>query len=150
MTVSERQGPIVGETSRILPLVPTLPALEGLLRHPARSQGITGCILPDRPARPDRRAGVHGERSDRHCAGADEGVRSLITGARGPGGFSPPVTDPRSRNRLWRWSDVARWCMKHLGEDLANQGDEELAAFTAGPELRHDRRRRAPPESSQA
>ena len=40
-----------------------------------------------------------------------EGVRLLITGARGPGGFPPPVTDPRSRYRLWRWSDVAHWCM---------------------------------------
>ena len=28
-----------------------------------------------------------------------EGVRLLTAGARGPGGFPPPVTDPRSRPR---------------------------------------------------
>ena len=45
-----------------------------------------------------------------------EGVRLLVTGARGPGGFPPPVTDPRSRYRLWRWSDVERWLTVSLGE----------------------------------
>ena len=77
-----------------------------------------------------------------------EGVRLLITGARGPGGFPPPVTDPRSRYRLWRWSDVAHWCTNHLGEDLVNQSDEVLAAFNAGLELRHHRRRLAPPDQA--
>ena len=77
-----------------------------------------------------------------------EGVRLLITGARGPGGFPPPVTDPRSRYRLWRWSDVAHWCTNHLGEDLTDQGDEVLAAFNAGLELRHHRRRLAPPDQA--
>ena len=70
-----------------------------------------------------------------------EGVRLLITGARGPGGFPPPITDPRSRYRLWRWSDVALWLTKHLGEELAIADDEILAAFNAGLELRHLRRR---------
>ena len=70
-----------------------------------------------------------------------EGVRLLITGARGPGGFPPPITDPRSRYRLWRWSDVALWLTKHLGEELAVADDEILAAFNAGLELRHHRRR---------
>ena len=74
-----------------------------------------------------------------------EGVRLLITGARGPGGFPPPVTDPRSRYRLWRWSDVARWFTNRLVEELADQDDEVLAAFNAGLELRHHRRRLAPP-----
>ena len=66
-----------------------------------------------------------------------EGVRLLTTGARGPGGFPPPITDPRGRFRLWRWSDVAHWFTKHLGEELASADDEVLAAFNAGLELRH-------------
>ena len=70
-----------------------------------------------------------------------EGVRLLITGARGPGGFPPPITDPRSRYRLWRWSDVTLWLTKHLGEELAVADDEILAAFNAGLELRHHKRR---------
>ena len=77
-----------------------------------------------------------------------EGVRLLITGARGPGGFPPPVTDPRSRYRLWRWSDVAFWHTKHLGEKLASVDDEILAAFNAGLELRHHRRRLARPDQT--
>ena len=72
-----------------------------------------------------------------------EGVRLLITGARGPGGFPPPITDPRSRYRLWRWSDVALWLTRNLGEELSGADDEILAAFNAGLELRHHRRRLA-------
>ena len=70
-----------------------------------------------------------------------EGVRLLITGARGPGGFPPPVTDPRSRYRLWHWSEVALWLTRRLGEESAIVDDELLAAFNAGLELRHYRRR---------
>ena len=72
-----------------------------------------------------------------------EGVRLLITGARGPGGFPPPITDPRSRYRLWRWSDAALWLTRSLGEELAVADDEILAAYNAGLELRHHRRRLA-------
>ena len=42
---------------------------------------------------------------------------------------------------MWRWSDVAFWLTKHLGEELAIEDDEVLAAFNAGLELRHHRRR---------
>ena len=66
-----------------------------------------------------------------------EGVRLLVTGARGPGGFPPPVTDPRSRYRLWRWSDVERWLAESLGEDAAAMEDHALAAINASLELRH-------------
>src|SRR5215216_7799955 len=38
-----------------------------------------------------------------------ESVRLLIAGERGPGNFPAPVSHLRSRNRLWRWSDVASW-----------------------------------------
>ena len=72
-----------------------------------------------------------------------ESVRLLITGARGPGGFPPPITDPRSRYRLWRWSDVALWLARNLGEEQEVADDEILAAFNAGLELRHHRRRLA-------
>jgi hypothetical protein len=38
-----------------------------------------------------------------------ESVRLLIAGQRGPGSFPAPVSHLRTRNRLWRWSDVAKW-----------------------------------------
>ena len=72
-----------------------------------------------------------------------EGVRLMITGARGPGGFPPPITDPRSRYRLWRWSDVALWLTRNLGEEMSDANDEILAALNAGLELRHHRRQLA-------
>ena len=66
-----------------------------------------------------------------------EGVRLLVTGARGPGGFPPPVTDPRGRYRLWRWSDVEHWLWASLGEETAGVEDHALAAINASLELRH-------------
>jgi hypothetical protein len=38
-----------------------------------------------------------------------ESIRLLIAGQRGPGYFPPPVSFLRTRNRLWRWTDVLRW-----------------------------------------
>lgn len=38
-----------------------------------------------------------------------ESIRLLIAGKRGPGGFPAPVSSLRTRNRLWRWTDVVRW-----------------------------------------
>jgi len=73
-----------------------------------------------------------------------ESVRLLVSGARGPGGFPQPVTDPRGRYRLWRWSDVERWCVERLGEALPISQDEVTAAFSAALELRHFRRATAP------
>ena len=69
-----------------------------------------------------------------------ESIRLLVSGARGPGGFPKPVTDPRGRYRLWRWSDVERWCVERLGETLPISQDEVTAAFSAALELRHFRR----------
>ena len=68
----------------------------------------------------------------------------LVSGARGPGGFPNPVTDPRGRYRLWRWSDVERWCAEELGETLPISQDDVTAAFSAALELRHFRRSKAP------
>jgi hypothetical protein len=43
-----------------------------------------------------------------------ESVRLLVEGARGPGGFPPPVSGTRKRRaRLWRWSQVAEWLETH-------------------------------------
>src|SRR5262245_7948659 len=44
-----------------------------------------------------------------------ESVRLLIAGERGPGGFPAPASHLRTRWRLWRWSDVARWAESALG-----------------------------------
>ena len=69
-----------------------------------------------------------------------ESVRLLVKGARGPGGFPKPVTDPRSRYRLWRWSDVERWFTERLGEVLPLSQDEVVATFSVALELRRLRR----------
>lgn len=66
-----------------------------------------------------------------------ESVRLLITGERGPGGFPPPVTDPRGRYRLWRLSEVERWFKISFGGDHESQQGHVFAAINAGLELRH-------------
>lgn len=73
-----------------------------------------------------------------------EGVRLLTAGARGPGGFPPPVTDPRSRYRLWRGSEVERWLSTYLGKEVGTFDDDVLTAINAGLELRRHRRRLHP------
>ena len=66
-----------------------------------------------------------------------ESVRLLIAGERGPGGFPAPVTDPRSRYRLWRWSEVERWLTTDFGGLPSHPDDHVAAAINAGLELRH-------------
>lgn len=69
-----------------------------------------------------------------------ESIRLLIAGERGPGGFPPPVTDPRSRYRLWRSADVDQWLRNTLGTSLADVRDDHIrAAINAGIELRRHR-----------
>ncbi|MDE0418135.1 MAG: hypothetical protein OXI95_14535 [bacterium] len=71
-----------------------------------------------------------------------ESVRLLVSGDRGPGGFPKPVTDPRSRYRLWRWSEVAHWFNARYG-GTAPVADHECTAFyNAALECRYGRRRR--------
>lgn len=65
-----------------------------------------------------------------------ESVRLLVTGERGPGGFPPRVTDPRSRYRLWRASEAERWLGTQLGDTRETREDHVLAAINAGLELR--------------
>ena len=72
-----------------------------------------------------------------------ESIRLLVTNERGPGGFPAPVTDPRTRYRLWRWSEVRRWFDTDYGAPVQeeDQGyDQVAAAINAGLELRHYRR----------
>ncbi len=64
-----------------------------------------------------------------------ESVRLLVTGARGPGCFPAPITDPRSRYRLWRWSDVSHWLITQLGDDTMT-ADHVVTALNASLELR--------------
>ena len=65
-----------------------------------------------------------------------ESIRLLIEGARGPGGFPPPATDPRSRYRLWRWSEVSRWFETQRGSRLDEANDGVFIAINACLELR--------------
>ena len=70
-----------------------------------------------------------------------ESVRLLVSGERGPGGFPPPVTDPRSRYRLWRSNEVNRWFQSHHNTSLDNARDDLIsAAINAALELRQHRR----------
>ena len=69
-----------------------------------------------------------------------ESIRLLVSGTRGPGNFPKPVTDPRSRYRLWRWSEVESWFNEHRGE-FPTVADGQLAAmYNAALELRRGRR----------
>jgi hypothetical protein len=62
-----------------------------------------------------------------------ESVRLLANGERGGGRFPLPVSHLVSRNRLWRWSDVARWT-GNLPDDELRKADI-LAAVNATLEL---------------
>lgn len=57
-----------------------------------------------------------------------ESVRLLVGGDRGPGGFPVPATHFRSRQRMWRWQEVALWFAERLGEPVAS-GDPGRAQF---------------------
>ena len=63
-----------------------------------------------------------------------ESVRLLSAGKRGPGNFPAPVSHLQSRNRLWRWSDVAAWAGETNAQELAEA--RLIAAANAALELR--------------
>lgn len=63
-----------------------------------------------------------------------ESVRLLIAGARGGGGFPAPVSHVRTRNRLWRWSEVATWA--GVADASAREEAWIVAALNAALELR--------------
>ncbi len=70
-----------------------------------------------------------------------ESIRLLVTNERGPGGFPAPVTDPRARYRLWRWSEVRRWFETNYDSSRVQPHDhgyeQVAAAINASLELRH-------------
>jgi hypothetical protein len=63
-----------------------------------------------------------------------ESVRLLANGERGGGTFPPPVSHLRTRNRLWRWSDIAAWAEMMKPDELADA--RVIAALNAKLELR--------------
>jgi len=67
-----------------------------------------------------------------------ESVRLLISGERGAGDFPSPISHLRSRNRLWRWSDVAAWAQ--LEDVDALESAKLIAAVNAALELRSSTR----------
>jgi predicted DNA-binding transcriptional regulator AlpA len=74
-----------------------------------------------------------------------EGVRLLISGARGPGGFPAPVSHLKARSRLWRWSEVAAWAHHH--DQQVDPGTASaIAAINAALTLRETVRDLAPAE----
>lgn len=71
-----------------------------------------------------------------------EGVRLLAAGERGPGGFPSPVSWVDAKTRVWRWTDVAEWFEKELGEPLSVSEDAEtIATFNGLLETRLHMRR---------
>jgi predicted transcriptional regulator len=63
-----------------------------------------------------------------------ESVRLLANGERGGGTFPPPISHLRTRQRLWRWIDVAEWAGQAAPEDV--ESARVLAAFNVALELR--------------
>lgn len=73
-----------------------------------------------------------------------ESVRLLVTGMRGPGGFPPPVNDPRRPHRLWRWSEIENWFAAGADAQVARGQESEStirSAISAGIELHAATRR---------
>lgn len=56
-----------------------------------------------------------------------QSISSLVSGARGPGGWPRPVAG-NVRSPLWRWSDIASWFEEFDG---SQQVDQVEAAFLA-------------------
>jgi hypothetical protein len=68
-----------------------------------------------RSGRPTGMSMATAARADYHEA---ESIRLLVSGERGPGSFPAPVSRLKLRNRLWLWSDVARWARDSLGVEV--------------------------------
>lgn len=66
-----------------------------------------------------------------------ESVRLLIAGERGPGRFPPPISHLKSRGRIWKWADVARWFRTELGEDHPSLKEADfISALNGALEVR--------------
>lgn len=69
-----------------------------------------------------------------------ESVRLLVNGDRGPGGFPAPATHFRTRQRMWRWQEVAVWLAEELGERqlVGDPGKAQfITAFNASLQWRN-------------
>lgn len=64
-----------------------------------------------------------------------ESIRLLANGERGGGTFPPPISHLRTRQRLWRWSDVAEWAGQLKPGDVHDA--QVIGALNAALELRH-------------
>jgi hypothetical protein len=60
-----------------------------------------------------------------------ESVRLLIAGARGPGGFPPPVSNLKGTSPIRSWAAVAEWCLDHRIDDAVDSIRCEEARFVA-------------------
>lgn len=71
-----------------------------------------------------------------------EGIRLLVNGERGTGGFPAPVTDPNGHNRMWESDAVARWMADYAGTFMDTDPEEQhqLGAFRALLEMRRHAR----------
>ena len=76
-----------------------------------------------------------------------ESVRLLAEGRRGPGAFPPPVTDPRSRHRLWRWAEVDRWFETAVPGHEPDDEERVVTAINAALEYRRLSRGLSPERS---
>ncbi|HEX9731992.1 MAG TPA: hypothetical protein VGG06_08380 [Thermoanaerobaculia bacterium] len=74
-----------------------------------------------------------------------ESVRLLVQGARGPGGFPPPVSHLKAKSRLWRWSEVAAWAEK-LPASRHSRDPLLIAAINAALALRESASKLLPKE----
>ncbi|MGQ0805943.1 MAG: helix-turn-helix transcriptional regulator [Actinomycetota bacterium] len=72
-----------------------------------------------------------------------ESVRLLVSGERGPGNFPPPISRLRTRNRLWRWSEVAAWFAMLENDEKAYENARRAAvvhgSLNAALDLRNAR-----------
>jgi hypothetical protein len=60
-----------------------------------------------------------------------EAVRLWATGARGPGGFPQPQFTTGAGERVWDWSEVARWLAEHREEVGVTVDDRTRVLKTA-------------------
>ncbi len=74
-----------------------------------------------------------------------EGIRLLISGARGPGRFPPPFSHLKARSRFWRWSEVAAWAKRH-DQSVDPGSAAAIAAINAALTLRDTAAELAPAE----
>jgi hypothetical protein len=61
-----------------------------------------------------------------------ESVRLLCKGARGPGGFPPPLRWVDARTTLWRWADVAGWFEHSLRQPVDHSSTAHIVAMWNG------------------